>query len=91
MIGIRSENLNGFDLIANNIVQGSLDNFGQGSGSNHEIALGSRLAANLGLTIGDKITIYSPSGFCYGSSRVGDIPPNSSFVFDIELLEINPE
>lgn len=60
VIGIRPGNLNGFELISSNIVQGSLDNFGEGSGSNHEIALGSRLAANLGLTVGDKITIYSP-------------------------------
>lgn len=40
---------------------------------------------------GGKITIYSPSGLCYGNSQVGNIPPNSSLVFDIELLEINPE
>ena len=60
VIGIRGDNLNTFELIASNITQGSLANFGLGSGSNHEIAMGSRLASNLGLNLGDKITIYSP-------------------------------
>jgi len=60
VIGIRPENLNNFDLISSNIVQGSLAGFGQGRGSDHQVAMGSRLAANLGLTIGDKITVYSP-------------------------------
>ena len=60
VIGIRPENLNNFELIASNIIQGSLQGFGQGDGSNHQIALGSRLAANLGLSAGDRITIYSP-------------------------------
>ena len=60
VIGIRPENLNNFELIASNIIQGSLQGFGQGDGSNHQIALGSRLAANLGLSAGDRITVYSP-------------------------------
>ena len=60
VIGIRPENLNNFELIARNITQGSLQGFGQGAGSNHQIAMGSRLAANLGLSVGDRITVYSP-------------------------------
>ena len=60
VIGIRAENLNKFDLISGNITQGSLAGFGQGAGSDHQIALGSRLAANLGLTVGDAVTVYSP-------------------------------
>jgi len=60
VIGIRPENLNDYELISGNITQGSLLGFGQGSGSNHQIALGSRLAASLGLTAGDIITVYSP-------------------------------
>lgn len=60
IIGIRAENLNKFDLISSNISQGSLEGFGQGGGSDHQISMGSRLAANLGLTVGDKITVYSP-------------------------------
>ena len=60
VIGIRPENLNNFELIARNITQGSLQGFGQGAASNHQIAMGSRLAANLGLSVGDRITVYSP-------------------------------
>lgn len=60
VIGIRPDNLNNFDLISANISQGSLEGFGTGAGSDHQIAVGSRLAANLGLSVGDRLTIYSP-------------------------------
>ena len=60
VIGIRADNLKTFELISSNISQGSLAGFGQGAGSDHQIALGSRLAANLGLSVGDAVTIYSP-------------------------------
>ena len=60
VIGIRPENLNAYDLISSNISQGTLQGFGQGRSSDHQISMGSRLAANLGLAVGDKITIYSP-------------------------------
>ena len=60
VIGIRAENLGKFDLISSNIAQGSLEGFGQGNGADHQISMGSRLAANLGLSVGDRITIYSP-------------------------------
>jgi len=60
VIGIRPENLKNFELISNNINKGSLQGFGQGTGSEHQIALGSRLAASLGLSVGDRITVYSP-------------------------------
>lgn len=60
VIGVRPDNLNRFDLIAGNIVQGSLAGFGEGDGSSQQIAMASRLASSLGLTVGDKITIYSP-------------------------------
>lgn len=59
VIGIRSENLNGFDLITNSIELGSLQYFGLGRGSEHQIAVGAYMASELDLTIGDKITIYS--------------------------------
>lgn len=60
VIGIRPDNLNAYELISGNISQGSLAGFGQGSGSSHQIAMGSRLAASLGLSVGDIITVYSP-------------------------------
>jgi len=60
VIGISADNLNSYEFISKNISEGSLQGFGQGQGSEHQIALGSRLAANLGLRLGDRITIYSP-------------------------------
>ncbi len=88
VIGIRPENLNNFDLIANNIVQGSLEGFGEGGGSDHQVALGSRLAANLGLTIGDKLTIYSPRT---KSTVMGTQPIRKNYtigaIFSVGLLQ----
>jgi len=60
VIGISPVNLNAYEFISSNIEYGSLQGFGQGEGSNHQIAMGSRLAASLGLNVGDRVTIYSP-------------------------------
>jgi len=59
VIGISSENLNSFDLIASNIQFGSLAEFGQGRGLENQVAMGARLAASIGLTVGDRVVIYS--------------------------------
>ena len=88
VIGIGPENLNNFDLIASNITQGSLQGFGQGRGSNHQIALGSRLAANLGLKAGDRIKIYSPRT---RTTVVGPQPIQKNYtvgaIFSVGLLQ----
>jgi len=60
VIGLRPDVLRDYDFISSNLTQGSLENFGLGSGSDREIAMGSRLAASLGLRAGDVITVYSP-------------------------------
>ena len=39
---------------------------------------------------GGKITIYAPSGFCYGTSGSDIIPSNTNLIFDIKLVKINP-
>ncbi|MEM9289228.1 MAG: lipoprotein-releasing ABC transporter permease subunit [Pseudomonadota bacterium] len=56
--GIRQEDLAALPLVGQNIVHGSLDDFG----GDNAAAVGSRLAANLGLKVGDDITIISPQG-----------------------------
>lgn len=56
--GITQEDLQTLPLVGENIVHGSLDTF---VGDN-SAAVGSRLAASLGLRIGDDITIISPQG-----------------------------
>ena len=42
------------------------------------------------MTIGSKWEIYVPSELGYGSRSAGpDITPNSTLIFEIELIEIN--
>jgi lipoprotein-releasing system permease protein len=55
--GIRPDDIRARKLIADNIVSGSLDQFGD-----EGIAVGSRLAHRLGLDVGGKITLIAPEG-----------------------------
>lgn len=56
--GIRGEDLGKISIIANNIQQGSIAGFDTGEG----VAIGSRMADNLGLVLGDTITLIAPDG-----------------------------
>lgn len=56
--GVRGGDLNKLDLVADNIQRGSLDDFDSGEG----VAIGTRMADNLGLLLGDRITLVSPDG-----------------------------
>ncbi|WP_315923634.1 lipoprotein-releasing ABC transporter permease subunit [Mesorhizobium sp. SP-1A] len=56
--GIRPEDLSRISLVANNVKQGSLKEFGGTEG----VAIGTRMAENLGLGVGDSITLISPEG-----------------------------
>lgn len=56
--GIEAEDITKLNFIADNIRQGSLTAFATGEG----IAIGSRMAANLGVSAGDSITLISPDG-----------------------------
>ncbi len=59
VLGIRPDNLDNFELITQSIEQGSLQNFGQGRGADHQVSIGAFMAAELGLSLGDKIKIYT--------------------------------
>jgi FKBP-type peptidyl-prolyl cis-trans isomerase FkpA len=39
---------------------------------------------------GDKFQFYIPSTLAYGPEQKGPIPPNSTLIFDVELMKINP-
>ncbi|HEY9539408.1 MAG TPA: lipoprotein-releasing ABC transporter permease subunit [Kiloniellaceae bacterium] len=56
--GMKLEDIRARPLLANNIVAGSLDDYGTEDG----ILLGARLARQFGVTAGDRITLLSPSG-----------------------------
>ena len=60
VIGISPQNLQSYELIADSIVLGSLEFFGQGRGSENQIAIGAGLASQLGLTVGDRLLVFSP-------------------------------
>ncbi|WP_019173911.1 lipoprotein-releasing ABC transporter permease subunit [Pseudaminobacter salicylatoxidans] len=56
--GVRGQDLAKVPLVANNIKQGSLTGFDDSGG----VAVGTRMAENLGLALGDIITLTSPDG-----------------------------
>ena len=46
-------------------------------------------ADNLEIKVGDKWELYVPPGLAYGPQQRGEvIEPNSTLLFEIELLEI---
>ncbi len=60
VIGISPPNLQSYELIADSVIAGSLENFGVGRGTDNQIAIGIGLASQLGLTVGDRILVFSP-------------------------------
>ncbi len=56
--GVRPDDLRATEIVATNIVAGSLETFGQPN----QVVVGSRLANKLGLPVGGKITLISPNG-----------------------------
>lgn len=90
VIGVRAESLNGFELIREGITEGSLNDFGMGQGSDHKIAIASRLAASLGLRVGDRITVYSPRT---RTTITGPQPIRKNYtigaIFSVGILEVD--
>ncbi|SMH47093.1 lipoprotein-releasing ABC transporter permease subunit [Mesorhizobium australicum] len=56
--GIREADLKNIPLVAGNVRQGELNGFDASEG----VAIGTRMAENLGLGLGDSITLVSPDG-----------------------------
>jgi lipoprotein-releasing system permease protein len=60
--GVTPGDLRGMKMIASNIKRGSLAGFGEGEYGGDMVLIGDRMARNLGISVGDAITLISPSG-----------------------------
>lgn len=78
--GMRPEDLKSRDFIQNNIIDGTLDQFGvfeQDGVKTETIAIGISLASKTGIAVGDRVSIMSPEGT---SSAFGTLPRQKSFL-----------
>jgi lipoprotein-releasing system permease protein len=74
--GQRGDDLRATRLIAENIKQGTLANFGKGEEGGDEAVIGDRLAAAQALKVGDQITVFAPSGT---ATAFGGMPRRKSY------------
>ena len=82
--GLSEASLKGLKAVATNIRQGTLDGFDTAEG----LAIGTRLAQQLGLSVGDKLTLVSPRGTVtpFGTTpRVKSYPVTA--IFEIGMSE----
>ncbi|MBL8575984.1 MAG: lipoprotein-releasing ABC transporter permease subunit [Mesorhizobium sp.] len=84
--GISGENLGKLTIVSKNIKHGSLAGFDQSEG----VALGQRMANNLGLVLGDSITLVSPDG---DVTPMGTTPRVKSYpivaIFEVGMSEFD--
>ena len=69
--GIEDKNINNFEFIEKNLIDGDLTNFKEG-----KIILGKELAINLGVVVGDKINLMSSA---FITTPLGGIPRQDNF------------
>lgn len=82
--GVSMEAMDKLDAISGNIVEGDLTGFAAGD----EIAIGARMAENLGLALGERLTLVTPEGDVtpFGTSpRVKSYPVGA--IFDMGMSE----
>ena len=58
--GISRDDLKSISMINDNIILGDIEGFGEGFNGGNKIAVGIHMANGMNLTLGDKLTIYSP-------------------------------
>ncbi|MFP4125246.1 MAG: lipoprotein-releasing ABC transporter permease subunit [Alphaproteobacteria bacterium] len=82
--GLRAEDLRGRTIIEQNIVRGALEDF---AGA-RKLAVGTRLARRMGLSLGDELSLISPDG---PATALGTLPRVVSFeiaaIFEIGMYE----
>jgi lipoprotein-releasing system permease protein len=86
--GVAPTDMRRIKLIADNIKEGSLFGFGQGEFGGNRVLLGDRLAATLGVQVGDPVTLISPTG---ETTAFGNNPRRKTFtvggIFSIGMSE----
>ncbi|MGY8960958.1 MAG: ABC transporter permease, partial [Alphaproteobacteria bacterium] len=82
--GVRAKDFAARPILANAIVEGDLKAYEAGKG----VVLGSRLAARMGVRVGDKVTLISPKG---NVSAFGTVPRMKAYpvtaIFQIGMYE----
>jgi lipoprotein-releasing system permease protein len=74
--GIEPKDLRATSLVARNIIQGGLKDFGVGEYGGDGVVLGERLAQSLGVRAGETITLISPAG---GATAFGGTPLQKAY------------
>lgn len=86
--GMTPEDVRAMPLVADTLLGGSLDGFGVGEFGGEDIAIGSRLAAALGVVPGDWVELISPQG---ASTAFGVTPRSVEYrvgaIFDVGMSE----
>jgi lipoprotein-releasing system permease protein len=88
--GTTPADLRATEIVADNILQGSLQGFGEGEFGGDLVLVGSGLASTLGLGAGDPITLLSPSG---EATAFGSAPRTKTYtiggVFEIGMSQFD--
>jgi lipoprotein-releasing system permease protein len=87
--GLRPADLKARELIAGNIVGGSLEDFpGAGARGGEAVLIGSRMAQKLSLRVGDSVTLVSPQGT---TTVMGTVPRMKTYrvagLFQVGMYE----
>jgi lipoprotein-releasing system permease protein len=82
--GLRPEDLRSHPILADSVVSGSLEGFGEGS----DVLIGTRFANRFGLAPGDRLTLVSPT---VSATAFGSVPRTKTFqikaLFEIGMYE----
>jgi lipoprotein-releasing system permease protein len=77
VVGLAPPDLASLKLVSGNIVGGKLETWGKGEYGGDEIAMGSRLAQDLGLLPGDSVELISPNG---AATPFGTTPRRKEYI-----------
>lgn len=87
--GVTQDILEKWPIVAQNIKEGSLDSFGKtGTEDIDGVLMGKRLAAKMGLFVGDRFTLVSPEG---NATAFGTMPRQKTFrlagIFEVGMFQ----